>query len=133
LTSDTVHTIWWISKAAAAMGSIQNKRPDQINNFTSDQDQRGPYQIVDLPLEIGYGLRSHLRLSREDVSQEENDRYHGQDYPYQLVHDAMFLERFQQTGNGIRSDIFSLWHLWTETRIPPAPEFIIGPAEAGIS
>jgi hypothetical protein len=139
-TSDAAPTIWWISKAAAAMRSIQNKCPNQINNFTSDQDQYCPYQIVDLPLETGHGLRSHLRLSREDVSQEENDRYHGQDYRYQLVHDAMSLERIQQTGNGIRSGIFALWHLRTETRIPPAPEFINGAglrpdplAETGIS
>jgi hypothetical protein len=34
--------------------SVQNKRPNQINNFTSDQEQYRPYQIVDLLLKIGH-------------------------------------------------------------------------------
>jgi hypothetical protein len=71
--------------------SVQNKCPDQINNFTSDQEQYRPYQIVDLLLKIGHSLRSFLRLRREDGSQEENDGDRSQDYPNQLVHNAMSL------------------------------------------
>src|ERR1700680_2441463 len=67
---------------------VENKRPDQIDYFTSDQEQYRPYQIVDLLLKIGHSLRSLLRLRCEDGSQKKNDGYRSQDYPYQLVHNA---------------------------------------------
>jgi hypothetical protein len=76
--------------------SVQNERPNQINNFTSDQEQYRPYQIVDLLLKIGHSLRSLLRLRREYASQEEKDGYRSRDYPYQLIHNAMPL-RFNPT------------------------------------
>jgi hypothetical protein len=86
--------------AACDRRSIQNERRNQINNFTSDQEQYRPYQIVDLLLEARNGPRSHLRLRGEDVSQEENDRYCGQDYRYQLVHDALSLGLNATTAKG---------------------------------
>jgi hypothetical protein len=38
--------------ARAHIASVENKRPDQINNFTSDQEQYRPYQIVKLLLKL---------------------------------------------------------------------------------
>src|SRR5882672_8009834 len=63
---------------------------DQINrrvqDAASDNEQNGPYQIVDLPPQIGRGLLHRLRSPEEGRLQEQDDRDRRNQDGDELIH-----------------------------------------------